>query len=181
MKYISLNIPDVYLIEPKIHYDERGFFYESFNQKDFDQGIGRKINFVQDNHSKSSKNVLRGLHYQIQKPQAKLIRVIQGSALDVAVDIRKSSPTFGQYITEELSSENKKQLWIPEGFAHGYLGLSEKVELLYKTTEFWEPDFERIIRWDDPDIGINWPNHIEPVLSKKDLFSKLFVDAEVFI
>ena len=181
MKYISLNIPDVYLMEPKVHYDERGFFYESFNQKDFDQGIGRKINFVQDNHSKSSKNVLRGLHYQIQKSQTKLIRVIQGSVLDVAVDIRKSSPTFGQYITEELSSENKKQLWIPEGFAHGYLGLSEKVELLYKTTEFWEPNFERIIRWNDPDIGINWPNHIEPVLSKRDLFSKLLVDAEVFI
>ena len=138
------------MIEPKMFGDERGFFFESFNQAKFEAAIGRQVSFVQDNHSKSVKNVLRGLHYQIQQPQAKLVRVVQGEVFDVAVDIRKSSPTFGQWVGETLSADNKKQLWVPEGFAHGFVVLSDTAEFLYKSTDYWAPEFERSIAWSDP-------------------------------
>lgn len=168
MKATRLAIPDVILIEPKVFGDDRGFFFESFNQSQFEAAIGRKINFVQDNHSRSAKNVLRGLHYQIQQPQGKLVRVVQGEVFDVAVDIRKSSPTFGQWVGEILSAENKRQLWVPEGFAHGFVVLSEAAEFLYKTTDYWVPELERCIRWDDSTLAIEWPASIVPHLSDKD-------------
>jgi dTDP-4-dehydrorhamnose 3,5-epimerase len=164
-----LAIPDVILLEPTVHGDERGFFFESFNQKDFEHAIGRCVNFVQDNHSKSVKNVLRGLHYQLQQPQGKLVRVVQGEVFDVAVDLRKSSPTFGKWVGERLSAENKRQLWMPEGFAHGFLVLSDSAESLYKTTDYYAPEYERCITWNDPALGIRWPlaGHM-PVVSAKD-------------
>jgi len=168
MKATPLAIPDVYLIEPKVFGDERGFFFESLNQAKFEQAIGRKVQFVQDNHSKSAKGVLRGLHYQDPKPQGKLVRVTQGEVFDVAVDIRKDSPTYGKWVAETLSAENKKQLWIPEGFAHGFLVLSDTAEFLYKVTDFYAPDFEQTIAWNDPDLAINWPLDGEPKLSSKD-------------
>jgi dTDP-4-dehydrorhamnose 3,5-epimerase len=168
MKVIKTAIPEVLIIEPKVFGDDRGFFFESFNQAQFEAAVGRKVNFVQDNHSKSVKNVLRGLHYQIQQPQGKLVRVVQGAVLDVAVDIRKSSPTFGQHVAVELSSENKRQLWVPEGFAHGFLVTSNTAEFLYKTTDYWAPEFERCIAWNDPEIAIEWPLENLPILSKKD-------------
>jgi dTDP-4-dehydrorhamnose 3,5-epimerase len=174
-------IPDVLIIEPKVFGDERGFFFESFNQSDFEKAIGRKVEFVQDNHSKSSKGVLRGLHYQIKQAQGKLVRVVQGSVLDVAVDIRKSSPTFGKFVAVELTAENKKQLWVPEGFAHGFLVLSETAEFLYKTTDYYAPEFERAIIWNDPDIAINWPAGLAPSLSQKDALAPRLSDAELFI
>lgn len=180
MKATKLAIPDVVLIEPQVFGDDRGFFFESFNQAKFEEAIGRKVNFVQDNHSKSSKNVLRGLHYQIKQPQGKLVRVVYGSVLDVAVDIRKSSPTFGQYVAIELSAENKRQMWIPEGFAHGFLVYSDTAEFLYKTTDYWVPEFERSIIWNDPKIAIDWHNTLQPALSSKDQQAKLLSDAEVF-
>jgi len=180
MKAIPTAIPDVLIIEPKVFGDERGFFFESFNQAQFDDAIGKKVNFVQDNHSRSVKNVLRGLHYQIQQPQGKLVRVVQGAVFDVAVDIRRSSPTFGQHVGLELSAENKRQLWVPEGFAHAYLVLSDTAEFLYKTTDYWAPEFERSIAWDDPAIGIQWPIQGEPTLSVKDQLGKSLAEAEHF-
>ena len=180
MNVIKTAIPDVLIIEPKVFGDDRGFFFESFNQLQFEEAVGRKVNFVQDNHSKSVKNVLRGLHYQIQQPQGKLVRVVQGAVLDVALDIRKSSPTFGQHVLVELSAENKRQLWVPEGFAHGFLVISDTAEFLYKTTDYYAPAFERSILWSDPDIGIRWPVGVTPTLSGKDQIGSLLKDAETF-
>ena len=173
-------IPDVIIIEPKVFGDERGFFYESFNAKSFAEQTGIKASFVQDNHSKSAKGVLRGLHYQIQQPQGNLVRVVAGEVFDVAVDIRKHSPTFGKWVGAMLSAENKRQMWIPEGFAHGFLVTSESAEFLYKTTDYYAPEFERSIFWNDPAIGIQWPVQGEPVLSNKDKIAKLLSEAEVF-
>jgi len=168
MKATPLAIVDVFLIEPKVFGDERGFFFESFNQAKFEQAIGKKVTFVQDNHSKSSKGVLRGLHFQDPKPQGKLVRVTQGEVFDVAVDIRKDSPTFGKWVAETLSAENKKQLWIPEGLAHGFLVLSDTAEFLYKTTDYYAPEHEKCIAWDDPALSIPWPLNGMPKLSSKD-------------
>ena len=180
MKITPTAIPDVLVIEPKVFGDERGFFFESFNQAKFESFIGRQVNFVQDNHSKSVKNVLRGLHYQIQQPQGKLVRVVQGEVFDVAVDIRKSSPTFGKWVGEVLSADNKKQLWVPEGFAHGFVVLSESAEFLYKTTDYYAPEHERSIVWNDPAIAIKWPINGEPILSAKDQQAKTLATAEHF-
>lgn len=174
-------IPDVLIIEPKVFGDDRGFFYESFNERRFLELTGVSTNFVQDNHSKSAKNVLRGLHYQIQQPQGKLVRVVDGEVFDVAVDIRKSSPTFGRWVGVKLSAENKRQLWIPEGFAHGFVVTSESAEFLYKTTNYWAPEFERSIMWNDPAIGIEWPIDDAPFLSGKDQNGKLLAESEVFV
>ncbi len=177
MKVTPTKIPDVLIIEPKVFGDERGFFFESFNQKAFNEAVGREITFVQDNHSKSSKNVLRGLHYQLPpKAQGKLVRVVQGEVFDVAVDIRKNSETFGQWVGEILSSENKKQFWIPPGFAHGFLTLSKTAEFLYKTTDYYTPDLERSIRWNDPDLAIMWPLEEDPLLSIKDATAVRMID-----
>lgn len=180
MKATPLTIPDVVLFEPKIFGDERGFFFESFNQRQFETAIGKAVQFVQDNHSRSAQNVLRGLHYQIQQPQGKLVRVIQGEVFDVAVDIRQSSPTFGKWVGEILSAKNKKQLWIPEGFAHGFITLSETAEFLYKTTDYWAPTFERCIRWNDEEIAIDWPTKLPPLVSSKDHMGVNLSQAEVF-
>lgn len=180
MKATPLAIPDVVLIEPKVFGDDRGFFFESFNQAKFEAAIGRQVAFVQDNHSRSVQNVLRGLHYQIQQPQGKLVRVVQGEVFDVAVDIRKASPTFGQWVGEILSAENKRQLWVPEGFAHGFVVLSDTAEFLYKTTDYYAPEHERSIVWNDPAIAIRWPIDGEPVLSAKDQQGKSLADAEHF-
>ena len=180
MKHTPLAIPDVVLIEPDVFGDERGFFMESFNQARFEAAIGKPVQFVQDNHSRSVKNVLRGLHYQIQQPQGKLVRVVQGEVFDVAVDLRKSSPTFGKWVGELLSAENKRQLWVPEGFAHGFVVLSETAEFLYKTTNYYAPAHERCIIWNDADLNIQWPQGIEPQLSAKDAKGQHFKDSEVF-
>jgi len=180
MKITPLKIPDVLLIEPQVFDDSRGFFFESFNQYKFEEVLGRKINFVQDNHSKSLKGVLRGLHYQLPpKAQAKLVRVIQGEVLDVAVDLRKSSATFGKWVGELLSGANKKQLWIPEGFAHGFLTLTDSAEFLYKTTDFYSKDHERAIYWDDETLNIKWPI-TNPSLSNKDINATFFNKADYF-
>ncbi len=168
MKVTPTAIPDVLLIEPKVFGDDRGFFFESYNQQAFEQATGIGVTFVQDNHSKSAKNVLRGLHYQIKQPQGKLVRVVQGEVFDVAVDIRKDSKTHGKWVGQILSAENKRQLWIPPGFAHGFLTLSETAEVLYKTTDYYAPEHERCIAWDSPEIGINWPLTAAPLLSAKD-------------
>jgi dTDP-4-dehydrorhamnose 3,5-epimerase len=173
-------IPEVLIIEPKVFGDDRGFFYESFNERSFREVTGTAMRFVQDNHSKSAKNVLRGLHYQIWQPQGKLVRVVAGEVFDVAVDVRKSSPTFGKWVGVTLSAENKRQLWIPEGFAHGFVVTSESAEFLYKTTDYWAPEHERSIRWNDPAIGIDWPIDAVPLLSEKDKVAKLLANAEVF-
>jgi len=180
MKATATKIPEVILIEPTVFGDERGFFYESFNQQKFEAAIGRAVNFVQDNHSKSVKNVLRGLHYQIRQPQGKLVRVTQGEVFDVAIDIRKSSPTFGQYVAEVLSADNKKQLWIPEGFAHGFLVLSETAEFLYKTTDYYAAQYERCVIWDDQAIAIQWPTSTGLILSEKDCAGVSLQSAETF-
>ena len=180
MKATPLAIPDVILLEPKVYGDERGFFFESFNQAKFAAAIGRQVAFVQDNHSRSAKNVLRGLHYQIRQPQGKLVRVVQGEVFDVAVDIRKSSPSFGQWVGEILSAENKRQLWVPEGFAHGFVVLSDTAEFLYKTTNYYAPEHERCIAWDDPVIGITWPAGLVPQLSGKDQAGVPLAQAEIF-
>jgi len=180
VKVIATAIPDVLIIEPKVFGDERGFFFESFNRRQFAELTGRDVDFVQDNHSRSVKNVLRGLHYQIQQPQGKLVRVVQGLVFDVAVDIRNSSPTFGQHVAVELSAENKRMLWMPEGFAHGFVVLSDTAEFLYKTTDYWAPEFERSISWNDPAIGIQWPIQGEPALSAKDQQAKLLAETEHF-
>ena len=182
MKATPLAIPEVILFEPTVFTDERGFFFESFNHKKFEEAVGYSVNFVQDNHSKSIKGVLRGLHYQLPPmAQGKLVRVTQGEVFDVAVDIRKSSPTFGQWVGEHLSAENKKQLWVPVGFAHGFVVLSETAEFLYKTTDYYAPEFERSIKWNDSEIGINWPSDAEPQLSKKDNEALSFSKAEMFV
>lgn len=180
MNCTPLAIPDVFLIEPKVFADDRGFFFESFNQQQFETAIGREIHFVQDNHSHSVKHVLRGMHYQIRQPQGKLVRVVQGSVFDVAVDIRKSSPTFGQWVGEIISAENKRQIWIPEGFAHGFLVLSESADFLYKTTDYWAAQFERTIIWNDPALAITWPISKPPVLSVKDQAGVLVAESELF-
>ena len=177
MKVTPLAIPGVLLIEPKVFGDERGFFVESFNQQAFNEAVGREIQFVQDNHSKSAKNVLRGLHYQLPpKAQGKLVRAVAGEVFDVAVDIRKNSPTYGQWVGEVLSAENKRQMWIPPGFAHGFLVLSESAEFLYKTTDLYAPEQERSIIWNDPVLAIKWPLVDAPVLSGKDAKSSCFTD-----
>lgn len=167
MKIIPTALPDILIIEPQVFGDERGFFFESFNHRRFVELTGRDVNFVQDNHSHSARNVLRGLHYQITRPQGKLVRVAQGEIFDVALDIRRSSPTFGRHVAIELSRENKRMLWVPEGFAHGFVVMSESADVLYKTTAYWAPEFERCIAWDDPAIGVRWPVR-EPTLSAKD-------------
>ena len=180
MKVTPTPIPEVLVIEPKMFGDARGFFYESFNQTAFNQATGLNLNFVQDNHSRSARGVLRGLHYQIQQPQGKLVRVVRGAVFDVAVDIRKSSLNFGQWVGIELSENNYKQLWVPPGFAHGFLVISETAEFLYKTTEYYAPEHERCIAWNDPTIGINWPEALVPQLSAKDQEGKTLRTAEVF-
>ena len=173
-------ITDVLILEPKVFGDARGFFYESFNARDFSQVTGLDVSFVQDNHSKSVKGVLRGLHYQIQNPQGKLVRVVQGEVFDVVVDLRKTAATFGQWDGVHLSADNHRQLWVPPGFAHGFVVLSETAEFLYKTTDYWFPDYERSLLWNDPAIGIEWPIDFEPQLAAKDQAGRLLCDAEVF-
>ena len=181
MKVTPCAIADVLLIEPKVFGDDRGFFYESYNQRAFRDASGLTLDFVQDNHSKSARNVLRGLHYQIKQPQGKLVRVVAGEVFDVAVDIRRNSPTFGQWVGEILSADNKRQLWVPPGMAHGFVVLSESAEFLYKTTDYWAPEHERCIAWNDPTLGIDWPVlNGEPLLSGKDAKGQAFLQAEVF-
>lgn len=179
MKATHLEIPDVVLIEPEIFGDERGFFFESFNHRKFESAIGRTVQFVQDNHSRSVRDVLRGLHYQVQQQQGKLVRVVHGEVFDVAVDIRRNSPTCGQWVGAYLSAENKRQLWVPEGFAHGFLVLSATAEFLYKTTDYYSPEHERCIRWDDPQLSIEWPLQGQPCLSSKDQRGAAFEQAEL--
>ena len=180
MKVIPTAIPDVMLLEPAVYGDQRGFFYESYNARRFAELTGVTAVFVQDNHSKSARNVLRGLHYQISQAQGKLVRVTAGTVFDVTVDLRKSSPTFGRWVGFELSAENRRQVWIPAGFAHGFVVTSESAEFLYKTTDYWAPQHERAIRWDDPVLGIEWPAGLQPLLSGKDQQASLLADAEVF-
>ena len=181
MKVTPTTIPDVLLIEPKVFGDARGFFYESFNQKMFDEAVGGHVEFVQDNHSRSAKGVLRGLHYQIQQPQGKLVRVVQGAVFDVAVDLRRSSPTFGQWTGVELSADNHRQFWVPQGFGHGFLVLSETAEFVYKTTDYYAPAHERSILWNDATLGIQWPDiGMAPQLSVKDAAAVPFALAEAF-
>ena len=180
MKVTPASIPEVLIIEPKVFGDARGFFFESFNQKAFNEATGLDVNFVQDNHSRSTKGVLRGLHYQIQQPQGKLVRVVRGAVFDVAVDIRKGSPTFGQWEGIELTEDNHKQLWIPVGFAHGFVVTSDSAEFLYKTTDYYAPEHERCIAWDDPDFGIEWPLTTQPSLSAKDQQGLALREAETF-
>lgn len=180
MNMIKTDIPDVLIVEPQVFGDERGFFYESFNQKVWQEKTGLRTTFLQDNHSRSVKSVLRGLHYQIQQPQGKLVRVIRGAVFDVAVDIRRSSPSFSRWVGVELSEENKRMMWIPEGFAHGFLVLSDFAEFLYKTTDYWAPQYERTIIWNDPDLAIAWPLQSQPILSAKDAQGTTFKEAEKF-
>lgn len=179
MNLIRTKIPEVWVLEPKVFGDDRGFFLESYNQKTFEEiGLGR--NFVQDNHSRSAQHVLRGLHYQLGQPQGKLVRVVSGSIWDVAVDIRRSSPTFGQWVAEELSEENKRMFWIPEGFAHGFIVTSARADVLYKATDFYAPGGERSLLWNDPELAIAWPLTGEPLLSQKDRAGLLLSQAELF-
>jgi len=180
MNIVKTALPDVLNIEPKVFGDERGFFFESFNLRFFQHETGLSPTFVQDNHSRSLKNVLRGLHYQIKQPQGKLVRIALGEVFDVAVDVRKSSPTFGKWAGTILSAENKRQMWIPPGFAHGFLVVSESADFLYKATDYYAPEHERSIIWNDPDIGINWPLKGGPVLAAKDQLGKRLAEAEVF-
>ena len=180
MQVIATKIPDVLIIEPKVFGDDRGFFYESFNKKKFAEASGVTAEFVQDNHSKSTKGVLRGLHYQIKQPQGKLVRVSYGEVFDVAVDLRKSSATFGQWIGVKLSAENKRQMWVPAGFAHGFVVLSETAEFLYKTTDYYAPEHERCIRWNDNELAIDWQYNDEPLVSDKDAQGAAFNKAELF-
>ena len=180
MNVTPTRIHDVLLIEPKVFGDERGFFFESYNKRVFEEATGISTDFVQDNHSRSSKGVLRGLHYQIKQPQGKLVRVVSGEVYDVALDLRKSSATFGQWVGVLLSAENKKQLWIPEGFAHGFVVLSEAAEFLYKTTDYYAPEYERCIRWNDSELSIDWKLQSEPLVSKKDAEAVVFKNAEYF-
>ncbi len=179
MQVIETSLPGILILEPKVFGDERGFFFESYNKKVMEKA-GITAEFVQDNHSSSLRNVLRGLHYQIKQPQGKLVRVIQGEVYDVAVDIRRSSPNFGKWVGFNLSAENKRMAWIPPGFAHGFLVLSEAAEFLYKTTDYWAREHERCILWDDPDLAIHWPQHGSPSLSAKDKAGSLLKEAELF-
>lgn len=182
MQIIKTSIPDILIIEPKVFGDERGFFFESFNAQAFESATGLKdVQFVQDNHSKSAKNVLRGLHYQIEQPQGKLVRVTAGEVFDVAVDMRRSSSTFGQWVGVNLSAENKRQMWVPPGFAHGFLVLSDFAEFLYKTTDFYAPAHECCVKWDDPTIAIDWPLQAAPLLSAKDNLGLALNDAKTFL
>jgi dTDP-4-dehydrorhamnose 3,5-epimerase len=181
MNVIQTEIPGLLVIQPTVLGDARGFFFESYNESAFQSAIGRKVQFVQDNHSRSAKGVLRGLHYQVKQPQGKLVRVVRGSVFDVAVDIRKSSPTFGEWVGLELSEENQKQLWIPEGFAHGFQVLTETADFLYKATAFYAPQHERAIAWNDPNLSINWRKlDVAPALSVRDATAPLLRDAEIF-
>lgn len=181
MKVTPTAIPDVLIIEPKVFGDERGFFFESFNQKAFNAATGLNVNFVQDNHSRSTKGVLRGLHYQVQQPQGKLVRVVRGAVFDVAVDIREDSSTFGKWVGVDLSEENHRQVWVPPGFAHGFLVVSESADFLYKTTSYYAPQHERCVAWNEPRIGIDWPAGIQPLLSAKDQGGKRLDEADVFL
>ena len=180
MEVITTEIPGVLIFKPKVFGDERGFFMESFNRKAWLASTGVDCDFVQDNHSRSRRGVLRGLHYQIRQPQGKLVRVVSGEVFDVAVDLRRSSPTFGNWAGIRLSSENKLQFWVPPGFAHGFMVLSEEADFLYKATDFYAPEYERAIIWNDPELAISWPDDITPELSAKDGEAPLFRDAEVF-
>ncbi len=180
MKSTQLTIPEVLLLEPRVFSDERGFFFESFNQRAFDSAVGKHISFVQSNHSRSMQHVLRGLHYQIKQAQGKLVRVVVGEVFDVAVDIRRSSSTFGQWAGAILSAENKKQLWVPPGFAHGFIVLSEHAEFLYNTTDYWAPEHERCIVWNDATLAIDWPLRGEPILSEKDARGATLETADVY-
>lgn len=180
MDRVNIPLPGVVVIEPQVFGDERGFFFESFNARRFQELTGVSATFVQDNHSRSAQHVLRGLHYQIRQPQGKLVRVVAGEVLDVAVDLRRSSPEFGQWTSVVLSAANKRQVWIPPGFAHGFLVRSEAAEFLYKTTQYWAPEHERCVRWNDPGLGIDWQLTHEPILSAKDARGALFADAEVY-
>ncbi len=180
MKVTQTTIPDVLVIEPEVFGDDRGFFFESFNLKSWQHNTGLERAFVQDNHSRSAKGVLRGIHYQIQQVQGKLVRVVAGEVYDVAVDLRRDSPTFGRWVGEHLSAENFKQFWIPEGFGHAFVVLSESAEFLYRTTDYWAPEHERCIIWNDPELDINWPIDFAPRLSEKDVKGLLLKDAEVY-
>ncbi len=180
MKVTPTAIPEVLIFEPQVFGDDRGFFFESFNTRKFEELTGLPANFVQDNHSKSAKNVLRGMHYQIRQPQGKLVRALAGSIYDVVVDLRRSSPFFGRWVGVELSAENRKQIWVPPGFAHGFVVTSESAECLYKTTDYWAPEHERSILWNDPEINIEWPIDGAPMLSGKDSKGLLLADAEYF-
>jgi dTDP-4-dehydrorhamnose 3,5-epimerase len=182
MKAIPSSLPEVVIIEPKVFGDSRGFFFESFNERDFSRAIGLDVRFVQDNHSRSAKGVLRGLHYQIGQPQGKLVRVVRGAVFDVAVDIRRSSPNYGRWVGVQLSEDNRRQVWIPPGFAHGFYVLSDIADFLYKTTDYYNPDFERSLLWNDPSIGISWPVETgeRPIVSEKDARAASLTDAEVF-
>jgi dTDP-4-dehydrorhamnose 3,5-epimerase len=180
MNVISTSIPDVLVLEPKVFGDTRGFFFESYNRRAFAEATGLNPDFVQDNHSRSARGVLRGLHYQLRQPQGKLVRVVAGEVFDVAVDLRKNSPTFGHWVGEYLSAENKRLMWVPAGFAHGFVVTSDYAEFLYKTTDYYAPEHERCIRWDDPTLAIEWPLAGNPRLSAKDLQGAAFSDAEVF-
>ncbi|RJF97799.1 dTDP-4-dehydrorhamnose 3,5-epimerase [Noviherbaspirillum saxi] len=182
MRVIPTAIPDVKIIEPSVFGDERGFFFESFNERVFAEQVngGQRVHFVQDNHSRSARHVLRGLHYQISQAQGKLVRVIAGEVFDVAVDIRRNSPSFGKWVGETLSAANKRQMWVPPGFAHGFLVTSESAEFLYKTTDYWAKEYERCIAWNDPAIGIQWPTDVAPALSDKDRHGLMLSDAEVY-
>lgn len=180
MRATRTAIPDVIVLKPRVFGDDRGFFFESFNAKAFEEATGLQAHFVQDNHSRSSKNVLRGLHYQIRQPQGKLVRVVEGEVFDVAVDIRRSSPTFGKWVGEYLSAEDKKQLWVPKGFAHGFVVLSETAQFLYKTSDYYAPEHERSLLWNDPALAINWPLSGEPQLAAKDVAGLPLSEAEVF-
>lgn len=180
MRAIPTAIPEVLLLEPRVFGDDRGFFFESYNRQAFRQATGLDPDFVQDNHSRSRRGVLRGLHYQIRQPQGKLVRVVAGAVFDVAVDLRRASPTFGHWVGEVLSADNKRMLWVPQGFAHGFLVLSEYAEFLYKTTDYYAPEHERCIAWNDPTLNIDWPLSGEPLLSAKDQAGAPFAVAEVF-
>ena len=180
MNIITTKIPDIFLVEPKVFGDDRGFFYESYNERTWQNLTGQKVHFVQHNHSRSAAGVLRGLHYQIQHPQGKLVRVVSGEVFDVAVDIRRSSPTFGEWFGTHLSADNKLQMWVPPGFAHGFYVISDFAEFLYLTTDFWSPEHERCIAWDDPDLAITWPLTETPVVSAKAQHGSFFRNAELF-
>jgi dTDP-4-dehydrorhamnose 3,5-epimerase len=180
MNRIATDLPDVIILEPRVFGDERGFFLESYNARAFERAAGVRADFVQDNHSRSRRGVLRGLHYQVRQPQGKLVRVVAGEVFDVAVDLRRSSPTFGRWTGTRLSAENKRMMWIPAGFAHGFLVLSESADFLYKTTDYYAPEHERCVLWNDPAIGIRWPLDGEPVLAAKDRAGARLAEAEVF-
>jgi dTDP-4-dehydrorhamnose 3,5-epimerase len=180
MNVVPTDLPDVLILEPKVFGDERGFFLESFNLRGFGQATGVKADFVQDNHSRSRRGVLRGLHYQVRQPQGKLVRVVAGEVFDVAVDLRRSSPAFGRWTGTRLSAENKRMMWIPAGFAHGFLVLSESADFLYKTTDYYAPEHERCVLWNDPEVGIRWPLEGEPVLAPKDQAGRPLKEAETF-